>query len=101
MSTSDLCPTCGGDCGTSECESLADARAEAQAGGFDDFDDEPCYHEHNEWCYGEDGYSSHCTHQHCGNCGGCGCPGYCDDTSTYNLRPAETGGTDPEADGGE
>jgi hypothetical protein len=27
-------------------------------------------------------------------CGGCGCPGYCDDYVTYNLRPGETGGAD-------
>ena len=28
----------------------------------------------------------------CPNCGSPGCPGYCDDYQTYNLRPAETGG---------
>jgi hypothetical protein len=27
----------------------------------------------------------------CFNCGEPGCPGYCDDYQTYNLRPAETG----------
>ena len=45
---------------------------------------EPCSHDHDEDCYD----------QHCFNCGGCGCPGYCDDYQTYNLRPAETGGSD-------
>lgn len=88
MSDTDLCPTCGGDCGTDECETLAEANEAARADGFDDWDDEPCYHEHNEWC--ED---SGCDHQHCMNCGGCQCPGYCDDLATYNLRPfGETGG---------
>lgn len=48
-----------------------------------------CDHECDEWC-GE--YSEDCTHEHCPWCGGCGCPGYCDDYQTYNLRPAETGG---------
>jgi hypothetical protein len=56
-----------------------------------DWDDEPCQHEHEEWCYDDQGYFS-CNHQHCLNCGGCTCPGYCDDYQTYNLRPAETGG---------
>jgi hypothetical protein len=56
----------------------------------DDWDDEPCEHDHEEWCYDEQGYLS-CNHQHCMNCGGCTCPGYCDDYQTYNLRPAETG----------
>ena len=37
-----------------------------------------------------------CHHQNCFNCGGCGCPGYCDDHQTYNLRPGETGGTDDD-----
>ena len=59
---------------------------------FED-DWEPCRHDHDENCDGEYGYNSGCSHQHCGNCGGCGCPGYCDDHQTYNLRPAETGGT--------
>jgi hypothetical protein len=27
----------------------------------------------------------------CFNCGEPGCPGYCDDYQTYNLRPDETG----------
>jgi hypothetical protein len=32
--------------------------------------------------------------QTCDLCGTPGCPGYCDDYQTYNLRPAETGGSD-------
>jgi hypothetical protein len=27
----------------------------------------------------------------CPSCGSPGCPGYCDDYQTYNLRPDETG----------
>lgn len=57
----------------------------------DEWDDEPCYHEHHEECYDYQGFSA-CSHQHCFACGGCQCPGYCDDYQTYNLRPAETGG---------
>lgn len=54
------------------------------------WDYEPCEHDcGEEGCY-EDGT---CLHQHCFNCGGCGCPGYCDDYQTYNLRPSETGGS--------
>jgi hypothetical protein len=49
---------------------------------------EPCTHECDEECDWDEG----CRHEHCWNCGGCGCPGYCDDYQTYNLRPAETGG---------
>lgn len=91
MSDTDLCPTCGGDCGTGYCESLAEAQAQARAEGFDDLYDEPCEHDCDEDCYDEcDEWV--CTHQHCMNCGGCGCPGYCDDHQTYNLRPSETGG---------
>jgi hypothetical protein len=30
---------------------------------------------------------------YCNSCGQPNCPGYCDDFVTYNLRPAETGGT--------
>jgi hypothetical protein len=56
-----------------------------------DEDDEPCFHEHDEWCEDYQGFNV-CSHQHCFNCGGCRCPGYCDDYQTYNLRPAETGG---------
>jgi len=48
-----------------------------------------CEHDCDETC-GE--YSEECYHQHCFNCGECGCPGYCDDYQTYNLRPSETGG---------
>ena len=36
----------------------------------------------------------------CPSCGQSGCPGYCDDYQTYNLRPGETGGEpDPDEDG--
>lgn len=59
------------------------------------WDDEPCQHDHDEECYDDDDRATYCTHQHCSACGGCGCPGYCDDYQTYNLRPAETGG-EPE-----
>jgi hypothetical protein len=58
--------------------------------GADD-DYEECSHYCDEECEDYQGFSA-CTHQHCMNCGGCGCPGYCDDYQTYNLRPAETGG---------
>ena len=54
--------------------------------GWDD-DWEDCNHECDEEC---DVYG--CRHEHCPWCGTCGCPGYCDDYQTYNLRPAETGG---------
>lgn len=91
MSDTDQCPTCGGDCGRFECESLTEAQAEAREAGFADLDDEPCEHEHDEECYDYQDFLV-CTHQHCGNCGGCGCPGYCDDFVSYNLRPSETGG---------
>lgn len=54
--------------------------------------DEPCTHDCAEEC--EDDLGDYqCLHSHCFNCGGCGCPGYCDDYQTYNLRPEETGGT--------
>lgn len=58
--------------------------------GYDDdfYDEEPCEHDCDENC--DDDY---CYHSHCINCGGCTCPGYCDDYQTYNLRPAETGGS--------
>jgi hypothetical protein len=94
MSVTGLCPTCGGDCGAGDCESLSAADAGAQADGFDGFDDEPCEHEHDENCVDEldDSYGN-CSHAHYCVCGGCGCPGYCDDTATYNVRPpSETGG---------
>jgi hypothetical protein len=56
-------------------------------------DDEPCMHDCGESECDEDGLGDyHCLHSHCFSCGGCGCPGYCDDYQTYNLRPAETGG---------
>lgn len=66
----------------------------------DDWDeDEYCEHDcGNEGCYDDD--DDRCRHQHCWNCGACRCPGYCDDYQTYNLRPAETGGT-PSDDLGE
>lgn len=35
----------------------------------------------------------------CPSCGSPGCPGYCDDHDTYNLRFGETGGIDPDEDG--
>ena len=38
----------------------------------EDWDDEPCDHDHDEECYDEaDERPSHCTHQHCWMCGGC------------------------------
>lgn len=55
-------------------------------------DDEPCEHD----CDADGCDYDYCTHQHCFACGECGCPGYCDDYQTYNLRPAETGGA-PDA----
>lgn len=53
-------------------------------------EDDYCDHDCSDGCweYG-DGY---CHHEHYCHCGTCGCPGYCDDYQTYNLRPAETGG---------
>ncbi len=71
--------------------------AAADAGDEDDSgDEEYCEHDcGNEGCY-EDG-DGRCRHQHCWNCGGCRCPGYCDDYQTYNLRPAETGGSESGA----
>lgn len=61
-----------------------------------DDDYEPCDHDcFDDGCEeGPDG-RYRCDHQHCWNCGACGCPGYCDDEQTYNLRFAETGGEDP------
>lgn len=109
MSTTDLCARCGGDCGMSSCPECGGCENTGPGGTFrecpscqapgadgDDWDDEPCSHDHDEECYDEQGYASYCTHTHCWNCGGCGCPGYCDDHQTYNLRPFdETGGTEP------
>ena len=66
----------------------------ADAGDSGDYDeDEYCEHICDEECEDYQGFSQ-CLHQHCMNCGGCGCPGYCDDYQTYNLRPDETGGGD-------
>lgn len=39
------------------------------------------------------GYDDYDYSSPCFSCGEPGCPGYCDDYVTYNLRPAETGGT--------
>jgi hypothetical protein len=55
----------------------------------DDYDEDGiglCEHDCDEECelYG-------CAHNHCFACGECGCPGYCDDYQTYNLRPAGDG----------
>jgi len=61
---------------------------------------EPCRHDCDEDCFDEYDRPD-CRHEHCFNCGGCGCPGYCDDYQTYNLRPAETGGAPvPRAEDG-
>lgn len=62
---------------------------------YDDDDWVLCDHDCDEDCYDHQGFWQ-CRHQHCFACGGCGCPGYCDDFTTYNLRFSETGGTDPE-----
>lgn len=66
----------------------------ADAGATDDYDeDEDGYCEHDcgaDGCLDE--WPETCLHEHCPNCGECGCPGYCDDYQTYNLRPSETGG---------
>lgn len=62
---------------------------------YDDDDWVLCDHDCDEDCYDYQGFWQ-CHHQHCFACGGCGCPGYCDDFTTYNLRFSETGGTDPE-----
>lgn len=64
-----------------------------ECGSEDDWDYELCEHECDEECSDEGDLG--CMHQHCWNCGGCRCPGYCDDEQTYNLRFAETGGSDP------
>jgi hypothetical protein len=89
VSDTDQCARCGGDCGTSECESDIDQTA-AELALEDDW--EPCHHDCDEDCYDYQGFWQ-CQHQHCFACGGCGCAGYCDDHQTYNLRPGETGGT--------
>jgi hypothetical protein len=92
VSATDLCATCGGDCPVGDCETLAEANDAARAAGFDGLDYEPCEHDCDEDCEDYQGFNI-CSHSHCMNCGGCGCPGYCDDHRTYNLRPDETGGT--------
>lgn len=56
-----------------------------------EYTDEYCEHDCGESDCFDDGFEF-CHHEHCPNCGGCGCPGYCDDYQTYNLRPGETGG---------
>jgi hypothetical protein len=81
--------TCPHDCGITGC--MRSPAMPEPASIDDGWDDEPCSHDCDEECEDEWGYSA-CRHQHCFNCGGCGCPGYCDDHQTYNLRPAETGG---------
>jgi hypothetical protein len=51
------------------------------------WDDELCDHECFDNCdenIAEGGY--YCHHELCLHCGQCGCPGYCDDHQTYNLR---------------
>jgi hypothetical protein len=80
--------TCPHDCGISGC-----MQNPAMPEADDDWDLTSCDHEHDEDCYDYQGFYV-CSHSHCLNCGGCNCPGYCDDHQTYNLRPAETGGTD-------
>jgi hypothetical protein len=71
--------------------SAVDGSYPEDEGNWDDGDWEPCTHICTEECEDDHGYSR-CYHSHCFSCGGCGCPGYCDDYQTYNLRPAETGG---------
>ena len=64
---------------------IADAGACEQEGDWDGV----CEHD----CAGAGCDEDACTHSHCFACGECGCAGYCDDYQTYNLRPAETGGS--------
>jgi len=90
MSDTDHCTRCGGDCGTTYCETYDDVDQVAETLAFED-DWEPCSHDCDDGCYDQFD-ERRCSHQHCFNCGGCGCPGYCDDYQTYNLRPSETGG---------
>ena len=109
MSDTDQCARCGGDCGMSRCPECGGCENTGPGGTFrecpscqldrtaaelaleDDW--EPCDHDCDEDCYND--YDEwDCRHRHCFNCGGCGCPGYCDDYVTYNLRPGETGGAD-------
>jgi hypothetical protein len=104
MSDTDHCSRCRGDCGMSNCPECGGCEntgvqpcPDCQPGPIGtisdgDWDDEPCDHDCTEDCYDEYGEPD-CRHQHCFNCGGCNCPGYCDDYQSYNLRPAETGGS--------
>ena len=76
-----------------ERDELAEADAELELD--DELDDDDAWCEHDcglEGCFDDGDFFCH--HQHCIACGGCGCPGYCDDYQTYNLRPSETGGAD-------
>jgi hypothetical protein len=69
---------------------IADA---GDSGDYDEDEDEYCEHDcGEEGCFDDGAFMCH--HEHCPSCGGCGCPGYCDDYQTYNLRPAETGGAE-------
>ena len=61
----------------------------SQDDDWDDWDGDEsglCEHDCDDACELEG-----CFHNHCANCGECGCPGYCDDYQTYNLRPAGDG----------
>jgi len=69
------------------------ARLSEATGACDEEYPAICHHDCDEDC------DPDCDHQHCWNCGMCGCAGYCDDYQTYNLRPAETGGTEPAVAG--
>ena len=103
MSPTDLCARCGGDCPMTSCPECGGCEntgtrpcpaCQPQAVGVEDDDDDGyCDHDHDEDCYDCQGFFQ-CRHEHCSACGGCGCPGYCDDYQTYNLRPSETGGAD-------
>jgi hypothetical protein len=89
-------PAAAHDDGFGCTEAWCPCTADLTRDGFEDdieADDdwEPCSHDHDEGCYDYQGFFR-CQHQHCFACGACGCPGYCDDYQTYNLRPSETGG---------
>jgi hypothetical protein len=59
------------------------------------YDDDMC-----QDCCEPDGRCTCDDEYECPSCGTPGCPGYCDDYTTYNLRPDETGGEpDPDEDG--
>lgn len=105
MSETDACSRCGGDCPMTSCPECGGCEntgtqpcpaCQPDSPGYE-WDDEPCSHEHDEECYDYQGFFI-CSHTHCMNCGGCNCPGYCDDFTTYNLRPTETGGGEGEAE---